>query len=163
MIAGIFEGGKALLMIARIPSTIRNYRLSTKKKPRNHFYPFFLQFLKKVSGSASKMNCLGLKLGKVFRKLAALIPPPFSKESSSWAANGPYANYTTKPSFILNYSLVCERYSSHWHFLCMSILFNPFIHVNRRKLALNWLTLWNLLLCVNMHKGYLLLTLWNIY
>ena len=43
----------------------------------------------------------------------------------------------------------------------MSILFNPFIHVNRPKLALNWLALWNLLVCVNMHKGYLLLTLWK--
>ena len=92
-------------------------------------YPFFLEFLKKGIGSASKMNYFGLKLGKVFRKLATLISPPFSK---SHHPGQPTVLKQIIPSRL-------ERYSSHWHFLCMSILFNLFIYVNRRKLALNWL------------------------
>ena len=111
---------------------IRNYRLSTHKKK-----------IPEITGTLSsqsfwrrelvlrKMNFFGLKLGKVFRKLATLISPPFSKSH--------HPGQPTVLKKIIPPSLVCERYSSHWHFLCMSILFNLFIHVNCRKLALNWL------------------------
>ena len=44
------------------------------------------------------MNYFGLKLGKVFRKLAALILYlHFLGVITPGAANSPYANYTTKP------------------------------------------------------------------
>ena len=45
------------------------------------------------------MNYFGLKLGKVFRKLAALIVLylHFLGVITPGAANSPYANYTTKP------------------------------------------------------------------
>ena len=55
-------------MIARIPSTIRKYRLSTKKDPRNHLYPFFLEVLKKGIDSACKMNFFWSEIGQSFQK-----------------------------------------------------------------------------------------------
>ena len=76
-------------MIARIPLTIRNYRLSTQKKnPRNHLYPFFLEFLKKGIGSA-KNEFFWSEIGQSFQKACHTDITSIFKESSSWAANGP--------------------------------------------------------------------------
>ena len=78
-------------MIARIPSTIRNYRLSTKKKkknPRNHLYPFFLEFLKRGIGSA-KNEFFWSEIGHSFQQACHTDITSILQESSSWAANGP--------------------------------------------------------------------------
>ena len=147
--------GQALLMIARIPSTIRNYRVH-KKYPRNHLYPFFPEFLKKVIGSA-KNELFWSEIGGSFQKACRTDTTSIFQESSSWAANGPYANYTTRRrlwAIFFSLTLSVHEYS-----------FQPFYS---RKPSQTWtklvgLVVWNLLFCVNMHKGYLLLTLWNIY
>ena len=71
-------------MIARIPWTFLNYRLSKKKDPRNHLYFFFLEFLKKGIGSA-KNELFWSEIGESLRKACRTGSTSIFQESSPWA------------------------------------------------------------------------------
>ena len=119
---------------------IRNYRLSThKKKSQKSLVPFLPRVSEEGNWFCEKWIFLVWNWGKFSESLPHWYYTSIFQESSPWAQ-------PTVLRQIIPPNLVCVRHSSHWHFLCMSILFNPFIYVNRRKLAL-YLLAWLCEIC----------------
>ena len=88
--SGISEGGQALLMIAKIPSTIRNY----KKTPEITCTLSSSGFWRRELVLRVKWISLVWNWGKFWESLPHWYHLHFPKVI---ILNGPYANYTTKP------------------------------------------------------------------
>ena len=139
--SGISEGGQALLMIAKIQSTIRNY----KKTPEITCTLSSSSFWRRELLLRVKWIILVWNWGKFSESLPHWYHLHFPRVIILGLASGPYANYTTKPrlwTIFFSLTLSVHEYS-----------FQPFYSRKPSQTCtkLVGLVVWNLLVCVNMH------------
>ena len=92
-----------------------------QKKSQKVLVPFLPRVSDKRIGSASKMNYFGLRLGKVFRKLAALILPPFSRSHHPGRSQRSLRKLYPQASFVSNILLI-DTFCA-WAFFFSNLLF----------------------------------------
>ena len=86
----------------------RRYKLPLvhKKDPRNHLYPFFLEFLKKVIGSA-KNELFWSEIGESFQKACRTDTiPPFSRSHHSGRSQQSLRKLYHQTSFVSDILLI---------------------------------------------------------
>ena len=143
-------------MIARIKKYRRLFVTTScpQKNPRIHLYPFFPRVSEEGNWSCEKWIILVWNWGKFSESLPHWYYLHFPGVITLGTANGPYANYTTKPrlwAIFFSLTLSVHEYS-----------FQPFY--SRKPVQtctkLVGLVVWNLLVCVNMYKGYKCICYW---